>query len=114
MRYRGLDVEGSAVVHGLPGGPVGVAEQPRQGPLEVPFRVGHQTHPEVKTDVGQQGSDEGCGRKSITCVKNPCVCACVFTSVYDKTMGAQTRVVSEYLALSDWTPRPRLLPGTRT
>lgn len=51
----------STVVQWFSRTPVGVAQEPRPGPLEVAFSIGSQTHPHVNDGVVEQGGDEGCG-----------------------------------------------------
>lgn len=49
--YRCFVVMRPAVVERLSGSPVGVAEQPGLGPLEMADRVGGQAHPKVDAHV---------------------------------------------------------------
>lgn len=67
--YPGLVLVWAAVVDRLSGSPVGVAEQPSLGPLEVSFGVRRQPHPQVNADIVQQGGDEGCEEKTTSNVQ---------------------------------------------
>lgn len=50
----------STVVKWFSRSPVGVAQKPRPGPLEVTFSVRGQTHPKVNNGIVKQGGDKGC------------------------------------------------------
>lgn len=49
----------STVVQWFPRSPVGVAEEPLPGPLEVALSIRGQAHPQVNDGVVEQGGDEG-------------------------------------------------------
>lgn len=59
--YRGSVVMWSTVVKWFSRSPVGVAQEPGPGPLEVTFSIRGQTHPKVNDGIVKQGGDEGCG-----------------------------------------------------